>query len=81
MRYRNIEYTPRMNKDRTWRFSCSDENLLKGTELTMFTTVYKEDMEDKIDDYLDNREDYVKIKTMIKKACGEYMNLIPLKTK
>lgn len=75
-KYRDVDYQYREWK--TWNnkdasgFTCNCEDLLTHVNVVSFSTQSEVEMKERIDDYLDNVEEQLIMKSIRDRACAEY---------
>ncbi len=76
LKYRNTEYY--YKEWTTWNgkfaqgYTCNDIELLKHVNVVSFGAQTKQEMHDKIDDYLDNVDHHIKLSKLFDAGCAEY---------
>ena len=74
--YRDTEYT--YKEWSTWDnkpasgFTCQDETLLDGIDLASFSTMTEEQMWERIDDHIDNKEHHLELQRLHNAGCQAY---------
>ena len=53
-------------------YTCKDKKLLEGVDLASFSTRTKEDMLERIDDRIDNKEHYLEMQRLNDAACAAF---------
>lgn len=74
--YRDTEYT--YNEWTTWNgkpasgFTCEDKSLLEGINLVSFSSITEDEMHQRIDDHIDNKEHHLEMQRLHDKGCQAY---------
>jgi len=75
-KYRNVKFTyhewTTFDGNQATGYHCEDEKILDGLNTTSFGSITYNEMCDKIDDYVDNRDEKLKWQRNYDKAEAEY---------